>query len=208
MFLLKITNKTYFLPSSITFPYLKCFSQKVEILKFFKKKCLFYCLYLLMMLNLIRLRNIQLKNNATNFNILSKKLNYTKFSYQKPIHFVVNINLLLSNTTISINDIKGNPKIFYSAGMLNLKSKQKTKQPATMISILKLILGKFKIIKEKSVVIHFTNVLPKHKSYITKSLKQQIFIKMIKSYNYYPHNGCRLIKRRRIKIRTKKFLKK
>ena len=63
--------------------------------------------------------------------------NTSRLSKQNIIVYVININLTRTNTLITITDIKGNVKLFYSAGQVNLKGKQKTKQPTALINILK-----------------------------------------------------------------------
>jgi ribosomal protein S11 len=203
MLLLKITNKTRFAPNSVKLLYLEYLFQKTKILKFTKKKTFYSCLNNLVILNIINSCNIESKINSSYLNILSYFSNY-----QKPINYIINVNLSLTNTSINVSDIKGNPKVYYSAGMLDLKSKQKTKQPTAIIAIFKLILSKSNFLKKKAVALHCSNTLSTYESFITKRLKQKIFIKTIKSYKYRPHNGCRLRKKKRIKIRTKKFLKK
>ena len=157
-------------------------------------------MHYLIVLNLFKSRNLTSQIHYSFFNVLSYFLNH-----QKPINYIINVNLSLTNTLINVSDVKGNSKTFYSAGMLHLKSKQKTKQPIAIITIFRAILKQSKFLKEKSVALHYKNLLPIHESFITKRLKQQIFIKTIKSYNYRPHNGCRLRKKKRTKIRTKKF---
>lgn len=125
------------------------------------------------------------------------------FNRQKLISYVININLSLTNTFINVNSIKGNPKSFFSAGMFNFQKKQKIKQPKAIITILRALLSKFKIYKAKPVALHFNNLFFNQQSYILKRLKQKIFVKLIMSYNYCSHNGCRLKKKKRIKIRTR-----
>jgi ribosomal protein S11 len=125
------------------------------------------------------------------------------FNRQKLISYAININLSLTNTFINVNTIKGSPKCFFSAGMFNFQKKQKIKQPKAIITILKALLLKFKVYKIKPVALHFNNLFFKQQSYILKRLKQKVFIKLIMSYNHYPHNGCRLKKKKRIKIRTR-----
>ena len=145
-----------------------------------------------------------------------KKLNYfilntllAIFNHQKLISYTININLSVTNTFINISTIKGDPKLFFSAGMFNLKKKQKIKQPKAVITILRALLIKLKICKLKPTALHFSNLSFNQQSYILKRLKQKVFIKIILSYSYFPHNGCRLKKRKRIKIRTRiKKLKK
>jgi small subunit ribosomal protein S11 len=125
------------------------------------------------------------------------------FNHCKLISHVININLSSTNTIININNIKGNPKLFYSAGMFGLQKKQKTRQPKAIILILRALLLKSKIFKTKPVAVHFNNLFFNHQSYIFKKLKQKIFTKLVRSYSSFPHNGCRLRKKKRIKIRTR-----
>jgi ribosomal protein S11 len=125
------------------------------------------------------------------------------FNNHKLISYVININLSSTNTLININNIKGNPKFFYSAGMFNLQKKQKIRQPKAIIIILRALLLKSKIFKTKPVAVHFNNLFFNYQSYIFKKLKQKIFTKLVISYNFRSHNGCRLKKKKRIKIRTR-----
>lgn len=87
--------------------------------------------------------------------------------------------------------------------MFNLQKKQKIRQPKAMILILRALLLKSKIFKTKPVAIHFNNLFSNYQSYIFKKLKSKIFIKLIVSYTFSSHNGCRLKKKKRIKIRTR-----
>ena len=125
------------------------------------------------------------------------------FNRYKLISYIININLSLTNTFVNINNIKGNPKSFFSAGMFNFQKKQKIKQPKAVTTILKALLSKFKICKTKPVALHFNNLFFNQQSYILRRLKQKVFIKFVMSYNYFAHNGCRLKKKKRIKIRTR-----
>ena len=128
---------------------------------------------------------------------------FSCFNNQKLISYVININIFTTNTLINMNSIKGDPKIFYSAGMFKLQKKQKTRQPKAIFTILRALLLKSKIFKTKPVAVHFNNLFFNYQSYILKKLKQKIFAKLIISYIYRPHNGCRLRKKKRIKIRTR-----
>lgn len=125
------------------------------------------------------------------------------FNNHKLISYILNINLSSTNTIINVNNIKGNPKFFYSAGMFSLQKKQKIRQPKAIITILRSLLLKSKIFKTKPVAVHFNNLFFNHQSHIFKKLKQKIFTKLFVSYLYRSHNGCRLKKKKRIKIRTR-----
>ena len=198
MFLLKIVNKSFSSLNWTSRNRIKYFLYKIELLEFLKKEIFsFYSSWLILFAYL-------------RFCVLKKQINYFIlslytffFNQQKLISYIMNINLSLTNTFVNLNTIKGNPKSFYSAGMFNFQKKQKIKQPKAIITILRALLSKFKICKVKPVALHFNNLFYNQQSYILKRLKQKIFIKLIISYNYSSHNGCRLKKKKRIKIRTR-----
>lgn len=136
---------------------------------------------------------------ASTLNKTKNKKSSAENFRQNLIVYIININLTSTNTLVSITDIKGNVKIFYSSGQVNLKGKQKTKQPAALINILKLLMVKVKFIKNKPLALHFKNTKPHYESFIIKMLKKKYFIKTIRSYNLQPHNGCRPKKIKRFK---------
>lgn len=151
---------------------------------------------------------ILLKNNdnsqlsKTIFNFLYSKRNLKKDNL---VSYVVNIRLSPTNTLVTVTDIKGNVKLSYSAGSVNIKGKQKVRYPTTLISILKVLVTKSGFLKNKPIAIHFRNLPTNYELFITNMLKSRFFIKVIRSYNLRPHNGCRPKKIRRIKRRTSKF---
>jgi small subunit ribosomal protein S11 len=198
MLSLKIANKSSFSSNLINQNYFKHLFSKIKILKFIKKETFSFYLSWLILFTFTKLYHIKTKLNYFTSHIL-----FSFFTHQKLISYVVNINLSLTNTLININDIKGNPKFFYSAGMFNLQKTQKVRQPKAIIIILKALLVKIKAFRTKPVALHFNNLFFNHQSYIYKKLNQKIFIKLVTSYNYHPHNGCRLKKKKRIKIRTR-----
>lgn len=119
------------------------------------------------------------------------KKSLTTFYKQNLVRYIVHINLTSTNTLVSVTDIKGNVKLFYSSGQVNLKGKQKTKQPAALINILKRLLLKAKFMQNEPLAIHFKNTRSHYEAFIVKMLKTKFFIKTIRSYNTQPHNGCR-----------------
>lgn len=198
MLLLKITNKSFLSFNLITQQYIKYLFYKTEILKFLKKKTLSFYLCWLILFTVTRLNNIKLKTTYYISHLL-----FFFFNKQKLISYIVNICLSPTNTLINVNSIKGNPKFFYSAGMFDLKKKQKIKQPKAIITILRALLLKSKTVKTKPVALHFNNLFPTQQSYVFKRLKHKMFIKLIMSYKNHPHNGCRLKKKKRVKLRTR-----
>jgi len=198
MLSLKIANKSSFSSNLINQNYFKHLFSKIKILKFIKKETFSFYLSWLILFTFTKVYHIKTKLNYFTSYIL-----FSFFTHQKLISYIININLSLTNTLINVNDIKGNPKFFYSAGMFNLQKTQKVRQPKAIIIILKALLVKIKAFRTKPVALHFNNLFFNHQSYIYKKLNQKIFIKLVTSYNYHPHNGCRLKKKKRIKIRTR-----
>ena len=198
MLSLKIANKSFFSFNLINQNYFKHLFYKIKILRFIKKETFSFYLSWLIFFTFTKLYHIKTKINYFTSHIL-----FSFFTHQMLISYIININLSLTNTLINVNDIKGSPKFFYSAGMFNLQKTQKIRQPKAIITILKALLVKIKIFRTKPVALHFNNLFFNHQSYIFKKLKQKIFVKLVTSYNYYPHNGCRLKKKKRIKIRTR-----
>lgn len=125
------------------------------------------------------------------------KRSSTTFYKQNLVTYIIHVNLTSTNTLVSITDIKGNVKLFYSSGQVNLKGKQKIKQPAALINILKRLLLKAKFMQNQPLAIHFKNTRSHYESFIIKMLKTKFFIKTIRSYNMQPHNGCRARKMKR-----------
>jgi len=194
MLLLKIANKSFSSHDLINYNYIKHLVHNIEVLEFVKKETFsFYARWLFLFI-FTNLYNLKIKTNY-----FASCIALSFFINQKLISYVININLSLTNTLINVNDIKGNPKFFYSAGMFSLQKRQKTRQPKAIITILRALLSKSKSFKIKPVAVHFNNLFFNHQSYIFKKLKQKVFIKLVTSYSYRPHNGCRLKKKNELK---------
>ena len=205
MLLLKITKKSFSSCNAIAANYIKNLFYSIEVLEFVQREVFSYYLRWLLLFLFTKLHNIKV-----NTSYFISYLYFSFFKNQKLISYVIKVNLSSTNTLINVNNIKGNPRLFYSAGMCNLQKKQKTRQPKAIITILRALLLKTKLFKEKPVAVHFNNLFFNHQSYIFKKLKQKIFTKLVTSHMCYSHNGCRLKKKKRIKIRTRtrKLLKK
>ena len=119
------------------------------------------------------------------------------------IMYIINISFLKANTTIHVSDIKGNVKLFYSAGSVGLTGKQKKKRRLAVSKLIALIMKKATFLGQKPIALHLNNV-NFYKSLIVKKLKRTLYIRIIKSFNQAPYNGCRKKKLRRKKY-TKKF---
>ena len=198
MFLLKIVNKSIFSVKLIFYNHVRCLFHNVQILKFIKKEMFSFFMRWLLLYILINVFKLK-----TKINYFIKYIYVSFCQNQKLINYTININQSETNTFINLNDIKGNPRFFYSAGMLNLQKKEKISQPKATILLLRALLLRSKTFKIRPVALHFSNLFFSHQLYIFKKLKQKIFVKLITNYNYNSHNGCRLRKKKRIKIRTK-----
>ena len=116
--------------------------------------------------------------------------------------YIINISFLKANTTIHISDIKGNLKLFYSAGSVNLTGKQKRKRRISVSKLISLLLKKATFLTTEPVALHLNNI-NFHKNFIISRLKRVLYIRIIKSFNQAPYNGCR-----KKKLRRKKYTKK
>lgn len=143
------------------------------------------------------------KINNSNWTI--KQLKTKKNLKQNLISFLIKFNLTLTNTFINVTDIKGNLILSLSAGRVELQKRQKTSQPNALIQILKHLFLKAKFLQNKTVGLQFKNLKSYHELIIINILKNKIFIKSLRSYNLYPHNGCRPKKIKRFKYRTKRL---
>ena len=139
----------------------------------------------------------QICRNKTSLTDHLNKRSSTNFYKQNLVRYIIHVNLTRTNTLISITDIKGNVKLFNSSGQVNLRGKQKTKQPVALINILKRVLLKTKFMQDEPLAIHFKNTRSHYEAFIIKMLKTKFFIKTIRSYNTQPHNGCRARKIKR-----------
>ena len=139
-----------------------------------------------------------------------KNLSITKLAKSKQrqnieqdltVIYIINISFLKANTTIHVSDIKGNVKLFYSAGSVGLIGKQKRKRRMAVTKLISLLIRKATFLGKKPVAVHLNNV-NFYQSLIINKLKQALFIKIIKSFNQAPYNGCRKPKMRRKKFRS------
>jgi len=118
------------------------------------------------------------------------------------IVYIISISFLKANTMIHVSDIKGNLKLFYSAGSVKLSGKQKRKRRVAVSKLISLILKKATFLGQKPIALHLNNV-NFYKNLIVRKLKRNLYIKVIKVLNQTPYNGCR-----KKKLRRKKFTKK
>ena len=153
------------------------------------------------------LNKICLLQLSTRFSFFSKRIKdiLNKFylkKYNKSydlIYYIINIDFSNTNTIITIIDIKGNLKYYCTSGLFKLIGKQKKRQPTAIILLLKNMLTHVKFLSNKPVALHFKNIPLKYEFLIIKFLKENMFLKTVRSYNLQPCNGCRPKKIKRIK---------
>jgi ribosomal protein S11 len=156
-------------------------------------------------------KNYLIKKHKTFFIENYKKNRTIDYS---PILYIIHISFLKKNTTIHVTDIKGKLKIFCSASYsLKLEGKQKTKQPKAISALLKYFFRKKvqrlkKNIPDKellTIALHLKYVSKNFIRLITQKLKDDFQLKLLNYFNFYPHNGCRPRKLKRVKRRKKKI---
>lgn len=118
------------------------------------------------------------------------------------VTYTINISFLKANTFIHLSNIKGETLLFFSAGQVNLSGKQKKNRRVAITKLIALFSKKATFIGSNPIAVHLKNV-KSHKFTIINKLKNFYWIKIIKSFNQIPFNGCR-----KNKIRRKKFTKK
>ena len=118
------------------------------------------------------------------------------------VMYIISISFLKANTIVHVSDIKGNMKLFYTAGSVNLSGKQKAQRGIAISRLISLLTQKATFIGKKPTAVHLLNVRA-HKALIINKLKRNFFVQVIRSFNHSPYNGCR-----KKKVRRKKYSKK
>jgi len=116
--------------------------------------------------------------------------------------YIISISFLKANTTIHISDAKGNLRLFYSAGSVGLSGKQKRQRRIAVAKLISLLLKKAPFLTNKPVALHLNSV-NSYKNLIVSKLRKSLYIRVMKSFNQAPYNGCR-----KKKVRRKKYTKK
>ena len=139
-------------------------------------------------------KNIELKCYQSCFSLMLNHIFLKQFFL---VFYIIYFNFSTSNTILQVLDSIGNSKIFYVAGVLGLKGKQKIIRKLVLIRLFSLLfLLKKKFIKNSPVSLHLKNV-GFSKFFIIKKLKRKFFIQIIKSFEFTVYNGCRKKKERR-----------
>ena len=128
-------------------------------------------------------------------------LSYSYLSIYKKdylVSYIIYFCFFLSNTVVHLSNASGKLKFLFSAGLINLQGKQKTTRKLALIRFFNILfLAKSKILKKNPVALYFKNISNSNKFIIIKKLKQNFFIKTIKTFDLEAYNGCRKKKERR-----------
>lgn len=147
------------------------------------------------------------EKNYTSSLIFNNRINYNNnFSVKEDflVTYIIDITFSRMNTLLHVMDFSGNLKYFCSAGSLQYKGKRKKIARYTVFRYMyKILVSKLKFLKGQPLALHLKNV-GSTKFLIIRLLKKKLFIKVVRSYDLYPHNGCRKKKVIRKKIRSKR----
>lgn len=121
------------------------------------------------------------------------------------VTYIVDITFSRTNTFLSVMDSSGNLKYFCSAGSFQFKGKGKKSRSSVLKEMYNVLVLKLTFLKGKPIALHLKNVRFA-KFWIVELLKKKFFIKVVRSFNVYPYNGCRKRKMRRKKFKMKKWL--
>lgn len=156
--------------------YIKKLKNKISVLNNIKEK---------------NYKNVNYKLFNTNFQSVLKE--------DFLVTYIIDITFSRSNTLLHVMSHSGHLLFSCSAGSLQYKGKGKKARSSVLRDIYRVLVTKLRFLKDQPVAVHLKNV-GFAKTWIIKLLKKKFFIKVVRSYNLYPHNGCR-----KRKMRRKKF---
>ena len=176
------------------------YNYKLNLVKFFKEIKLKKQYIKQLKNKVILLKSLKDKNYKKLNSILFFYGDYKKL-YKEDflVTYIIDITFSKSNTFIHVMDFSGHLKFFSSAGYLQYKGKGKKSRSTILRDMYKILKLKLKFLKDQPVALHLKNV-GSAKFWIIKLFKKKFFIKVVRSFNTYPYNGCR-----KKKIRRKKF---
>ena len=147
------------------------------------------------------LNNIK-EQNYKNLNSSLFFKNESFIKHDSLVVYIIDISFSRSNTLLHVMDSSGILKFFCSAGDLSFTGKSKKTRVSVLKAMIRILVRKLKFLQNKPIALHLKNV-GFRKFWIVKRLKKKFFIKVVRSFNLYPHNGCR-----KRKVRRKKFKKR
>lgn len=164
-----------------------------------KKNFLFFLVLIKLFLSHTSKKNIFLKELWSN-----TFLTYYNFTENHFINYILKMDFNNSNIKINLLSCKGNSLFKNSSGILGYKSSNKSSKIA-LNAIIKKIKFKTQKYRHFPFSIHLLGV-KFNKRYIIQKFNKFINLKIIKSYNLVPFNGCRPLKKKRKKLKKKILL--
>ena len=154
-----------------------------------------------------KVNDLKITQNV-NYKAIDKTLlpsvrNQNRLEQDHMIMYILHISFSKTNTFFHVLKYDGTLKFFCSAGLLGYTGKSKKARSVVFKSFYRILTTKLRFLKGKPIAVHFKNV-GFNKVWMLKKLKKKFFIKVVRNFNLYPHNGCRKPKVRRKKIRTKR----
>lgn len=124
-----------------------------------------------------------------------------KQKYNLIISYIIYLNFLPSNIIMQIIDAsRGETVLFHTAGALNLKGKQKTSKKLVLTKFYQILsFVKLNFLQNKPIAIYCKNakISSNFIRILLDKLQKIFFIKIVKTYNLKPYNGCRKKKKKR-----------
>ena len=155
---------------------------------------------------ILKLKNIFTKKQKYKISLLKNRRNLKNKKLLKGllVMYIIHFSFSTTNTFLHITDTSGNLKFHYSAGLLEFKGKQKKVRIVVLSSFFNVLRQlRMSLLKNKPIALHLNNV-GSYKYFIIRKLKKYFFIRIVKSYELYPYNGCRKKKKVRKRQRFKK----
>jgi ribosomal protein S11 len=171
------------------------FSTFLEKIKL-KKQYLYHVKNKLKIINKLKDKNYK----KVNSNIYNSEIKFGNTL----VSYIIDITFSKSNTLIHVMDFSGNLKFFCSAGQVNYKGKSKKSRYSVIRDLYRVLVVKLKFLKNKPIALHLKNT-GSAKLWIIRLFKKKFFIKSVKSFTKYPHNGCRKKKLTRKKVKKKEW---
>ena len=155
------------------------------------------------------LNNFKKNHKNLSLSVFSKSCYKNSVKESFLVTYIIDITFSRTNTLLHVMDFSGNLKFFCSAGLLKYKGKSKKKARYLIFrDMFRVLNSKLKFLKSQPLALHLKNVGSAKFWIVNKFLKKKLFVKIVKNYDLYPHNGCRRKKVRRKKIRIKLKKKK
>lgn len=146
----------------------------------------------------------KVENKIKELKKLSKKIRPTVLSasdVSREIAYIVKVRFSAVNTFLHISDCEGRLEFQTSAGHFFYGKQKAVRRSSVLQKLFDRAMAEFPLVKEKPVALHLCNV--NMRFWVVRKLKKKLYVRVVKVFKVYPHNGCR-----KKKLKRKKFKKK